>query len=274
MDYEDIRHEVISDIMSTEEGRQDLLDYATGKINEAREILEKYSVVFERRTGIRINLDGRYLEEDAYILMSKVLPRTYEQWKNEGFRESSNTPCITESVIRVLKNYEEAETLDSSRTGEIPEKMQNEIDASGTNEYVAMKIKDRITEVMQNARYYSARAIGMEPEFERLADELSDELRTLIQSVRPDEVKDILDREEHIILNRIDRIIDNALEIRRQQSRREEETKESSNASAFRDSMKVEGIDYSEIQGKQDEGSASKEKDDKTVKSLPTDFII
>ena len=137
-----------------------------------------------------------------------------------------------------------------------------------------MKITDRITEVMQNARYYSARAIGMEPEFERLADELSDELRTLIQSVRPDEVKDILDREEHIILNRIDRIIDNALEIRRQQSRREEETKESSNASAFRDSMKVEGIDYSEIQGKQDEGSASKEKDDKTVKSLPTDFII
>ena len=142
MDYEDIRHEVILDIMSTEEGRQDLLDYATGKINDVREILEKYSVVFERRTGIRINLDGRYLEEDAYILISKVLPRTYEQWKNEGFRESSNTPCITESVIRVLRNYEEAETLDSSRTGEIPERMQNEIDASRTNEYVAMKIAD------------------------------------------------------------------------------------------------------------------------------------
>ena len=114
----------------------------------------------------------------------------------------------------------------------------------------------------------------MEPEFERLADELSDELRTLIQSVRPEEVKEILDKEEHIILSRIDRTIDNALEIRRQQNGREGETKGSSNASAFRDSMKVEGIDYSEIQGKQDEGSASKEKDDKTVKSLPTDFII
>lgn len=271
MDYDDIKHEVLLDIASTEEGKQDLLDYATGKINDARVILEKYSGVFEKRTGIRINLDRRYLDDDAYILMSKVLPRTYEQWKNEGFSDNTNAPCITESVLRVLRNYEEPETLDLAKTGEIPERMQNEIDDTRANEYVAMKIVDRITEVMQNARYYSARAIGMEPGFDGLAEELSDELRSLIQSVRPEEVKGILDREEHMILNKIDRTIDNALETRRAQGKKDEE-KVSDNTLAFKDSIKVEGIDYSEIQRKQSEDNKEKGKDD--VKTLPTDFII
>ena len=282
MDFDDVKREIIHDIMSTEEGRQDLMDYAKGKIKDLREILEKYDDIFRKRMGTRINLSGRYLDEEEYILMSKLLPKTYEQWKDGGFSDMPNVPSLIEASLIPLKKYEgEPENFDKAKPGEIPQRMQESIDESKTNEFVANKIADMISDVMQNVRYYSSRALGMDPKCEDIAEEISYEVRSLIRTVHPEEIKGILDREEHIILDRVNNTIENIMEERKAQKRREgnvNEEEQKNNEDAFKGSLRVEGIDYSDVVAKHSNDDKKEEKGedskDSKIDILPSDLII
>ena len=277
MDYEDIFHEVILDIARTEEGRRDLEDYARGKINSARVIFERYSELFQREARIRVDFSDRYFEENASILLEKQLPKDYEQWKHEGFDgKYDGRYCLGDSILGTLSRYFKTETFDDVRTGEIPEKMEKELDESGLNEFIANRIADRIHEAIETGRYYSMRALISEPSCESIAEELSYELRSLMQTIRPDELKEILDREQHRILNRVDRTIDNALDERKRQKAMEEQREADENEQSFQESIKFEGVDYSVINGEQgkEEQNQDKDKQGESIYTLPTDLLI
>lgn len=277
MDYEDIFHEVILDIARTEEGRRDLEYYAKEKLDGANYILQKYSEAFARRTGRRVDFSDRYFMEDARIFMDKQLPKEYEQWKHEGFEgKYHNRECLSDSILGVLNNYFKSETFDTAKTGEIPEKMELIINDSGLNEFIAERIADRIHEVIGNSRYYSTRAIGSEERCDDLAEELEYELRNVMQSVRSDELKEILDRESHRILNKIDRTVDNALDERKRQKAIEKQRNEEENEQSFQESIKFEGVDYSVVNSGQGKEGQNKENDkqEESMYTLPTDFLL
>ena len=91
MEFRDLQKEVIYDIMSTEEGKQELIDYANGRMSDARKILNEYRDKLQQKMGTRIDLSDRYLEDNAIILIRKLVPNVYDNWKNG--RRCSKIKC-------------------------------------------------------------------------------------------------------------------------------------------------------------------------------------
>ena len=276
MNIEEIKHDILMDIMSTEEGKHDIIDYANGKINDARELLSKYENIFRKRTGNQINLSERYLDTNIYYLTNKQIPKIYEQWKSEGTEKSIGGLCLAEEIFGAVKNYKEPERSIYAKSEVIEENISNLTSTSKTNNYVANKIADMIREVLQDAKYYSAGVLSSEIICEDLAEEILYEMRSIISSVRPEEIEDILRREKTVIIRNVSKTLEKTIEQKKTMETKEE-LKGKEQIKAFKDSIKVDGIDYSKIYNSQktsEEKQVDTQKTDKKPKELPSDFII
>lgn len=269
MDYELLREDILSDIVSTEEGKQDLLDYASGKVKDARKILEKYSDIFFQRTGQKIDFYDRHLADRAEILLRKDIPNMYTKWRDKG---TDSLAGIQELTMAVLRHYEDKLDEKSIKGREISERIDKEVENEGINEYASNQIAERIINAIENSRYYTARIMGMDYRSNDIVENLSNELKKIMNKVKLEEIKGILDKSEEEILQKIDKTIDENLELlekRTDNSKKEEMD--------FKNRMQVD-VNYTEIiekysKPKQEDKSRNKD-DDSRDGQLPTDIII
>ena len=306
MDFEILKKDVLRTILSTEEGKQELMDFAKGKIRSAKSILDKYSEIFFQRTGRRIDFYDKHLADRAEILLRKELPHLYDGWKDNGF---GNVPSIQEEsliAVKILERQENESKLDKNH-GIISEQMHEDIKVTKLNDFVARKITDSIVNAIQSSKYYTDRLIGMDYRNDDMMADLTFEARKLIASVRPEDVEEILDKAEKMILSKIDKTVQKNIEERKFKQRKDSEVKESTETEGkvkqqdreyefkddeekFREELKVD-VNYSEVLDKfsdeekelnESSKDASKEEQDKSNKidkakedkTLSTEFII
>lgn len=269
MEFEDILREVLVEIAKSEEGKKELIDYAQGKIDIAREILKEYAKRYYRKTGNQIDFANRYLEDNATILINKTLLELYEQWKVKGGREITS---VQDTTIGVLKHFEDIGEIDSRKPEEIRERIQTEIDETNVNSYIARKLENIIKSVIENARHSVLIVLGTERNYEKTIEDFEDEIRSLLQNISEKDIYSILQCEEKGILNRVSNKLQEILEERR----KENESKGKKNQ--FLKSIKVEGIDYSKIMGiNEQEGQQGEKKGQvvqEHVEDLPGDILL
>ena len=270
MDIEEIRREILHDISSTKEGENSIIDYAEDKITAAKKILEKYDNFFMKRTGRKINLSDRYMVDNEYLLIFKRLPEVYEAWKRGESNDIPDRASFTEIVAETLRKYENPDRDEMNRLEEIPEEIKENLEANKNNEYVSNKISDMIIEVIENARGYSCNALLSDSRCKDIANRVAYEMIKIIRTINPEEIKMILDRDEETIINKISNTVENVLEEQRYQEREKEDERESND---FRERIKVDGIDYSEIKRNEKEQN-TKNKEEKSVEDLSGDIII
>lgn len=306
MDFEILKKDILRTILSTEEGKQELIDFAKGKIRSAKSILDKYSEIFFQRTGRRIDFYDKHLADRAEILLRKELPHLYDGWKDNGFGNVSSIQEESLIAVKILERQENESKLDKNH-GIISEQMHEDIKVTKLNDFVARKITDSIVNAIQSSKYYTDRLIGMDYRNDDMMADLTFEVRKLIASVRPEDVEEILDKAEKMILSKIDKTVQKNVEERKFKQRKDSEVKESTETEGkvkqqdreyefkddeekFREELKVD-VNYSEVLDKfsdeekelnESSKDASKEEQDKSKKidkakedkTLSTEFII
>ena len=306
MDFEILKKDILRTILSTEEGKQELMDFAKGKIRSAKSILDKYSEIFFQRTGRRIDFYDKHLADRAEILLRKELPHLYDGWKDNGF---GNMPSIQEESLIAVKTLErqENESKFDKNHEIISEQMHESIKVTKLNDFVARKITDGIVNAIQSSKYYTDRLIGMDYRNDDMMADLTFEVRKLIASVRPEDVEEILDKAEKMILSKIDKTVQKNIEERKFKQRKDSEVKESTETEGkvkqqdresefkddeekFREELKVD-VNYSEVldkfsdverelkesskdTGKEEQDKSNKIDKAKENKTLSTEFII
>lgn len=239
MNYKLLEQNVMEDITSTEEGRNELVDYARGKTNDTKKLLRKYSDIFFERTGQRIDFYDRYLSERERKLLEKEIPNIYSKWKNDGIDSIPGIQDLTKTVLRCYKEWDGKTIV---QNGNISDRIRGENEQMGLNEHTSVLMSVKIIDIIENARYYTAKILGMDIRSKRVIEEFLSEFQQLIDDVKIEEIREILNRVEIQILQKVDESVDISIGLGEQ----EENKACNRDKLEFRDSM-LFNVDYSKI---------------------------
>lgn len=198
MEFEDLRREVETIILSMEEGEKDILDCSNDKFKLARNVLEQYDNKYFFATGQYAKLYNRHLEDRENTAIGKTIPVQYKRWKETG---------ILPIVMSVLQQYRDKDVMRGSNSADIVIKIKNELRANNINEQVSQRIAWEVENAIENSKYYSEKIIGMNYSTNKLLGDFSYEMRRVASLVRPEEIEEILNADEHKMLAKIEEVI-------------------------------------------------------------------
>lgn len=198
MEFEDLRREVESIILSMEDGEKDILGCSNDKFKLARNVLEQYDNKYFFATGQYAKLYNRYLEDRENTAIRKTIPVQYKRWKETG---------ILPIVMSVLQQYRDKDAMRESNSSDIVSRIKNELRANNINEQVSQRIAGEVDNAIENSKYYSEKVIGMNYSTTKLLSDFSYEMRRVASLVRPEEIKEILNTDEHQMLAKIEEVI-------------------------------------------------------------------